>query len=69
MSHIVNTRLISESIKDQKMNKILPLLVLILQLNYSEYGQDLPKMRTEDKIRIKEAIYISTALRGKYGQE
>src|SRR5258705_12048823 len=47
------------------MKQILLLLVMILQLIYSVQGQDLPKMRTEDKIRIREAITISN----KYGDE
>ncbi len=47
------------------MKQILLLLVMILQLIYSVQGQDLPKMRTEDKIRIREAITISN----KYGDK
>jgi hypothetical protein len=47
------------------MKKILPVLVTILQLTWSVEGQGLPKMRTEDKVRIREAITISN----KYGDE
>jgi hypothetical protein len=47
------------------MKKILPILVTILQLTCSVQGQGLPKMRTQDKVRIREAITISN----KYGNE
>ena len=47
------------------MKKILPILVTILQLTCSIQGQGLPKMRTEDKVRIREVITISN----KYGDE
>ena len=47
------------------MKKILSVVVIALQLFYSVQGQELPKMRTEDKIRIKEAISISN----KFGNE
>ena len=47
------------------MKKILSVVVITLQLFYSVQGQELPKMRTEDKIRIKEAISLSN----KFGNE
>ena len=47
------------------MKKILLVAVIALQLMYSVQGQGLPKMRFEDKIRVKEAISISD----KFGNE
>jgi hypothetical protein len=41
------------------MKKILPAVVVMLLFALSGFGQGLPQMRKEDKIRIKEAITIS----------
>src|SRR5215204_6065073 len=47
------------------MKKVIPLIIMILAVISTAWGQSLSQMRKEDKIRIKETINISN----RFGEE
>lgn len=62
--------LIKSMIKNNlKMTKIFSSIILLISMTISSFGQSSPKMRLEDKVRIKEAIIIRNQFGNKIWNE